>query len=213
MYFNLALSVVCATFLFVSFKFFVRFKINNFQGLVFNYWTAAGLAFILNIKTNFEQVNKIPALLPATLVIGLMFITVFFITAVTTQKLGLAVASVAAKMSVVIPVIAGVILYKEQLKWFHIIGILIALSAVYFTSSHPTAQSAKYKFNDLLLPIALFIGTGMVDASIKFTQYTFMNDENRDLVVMCLFGSAGTYGVIKLVFDYFKAFIPPIIMA
>src|SRR5688572_21001933 len=108
MFFNLTLSVICATFLFVSFKFFARYGINNFQGLVFNYWTAAAFAFLMNAKTNTEQLDKIPHVLPATLVIGFMFITVFFITAITTQKLGLAVASVAAKMSVVIPVTAGV---------------------------------------------------------------------------------------------------------
>lgn len=202
MFIYLTLTIISATFLFVTFKFFARFNINNFQGVVFNYWTAALFSFLINFTQNVEHLDEITELLPATLIIGLLFITIFYVTALTTQKLGLAVASVAAKMSMVIPITAGVLLYAEHLGWLRIIGILIALTAVYFTSSRSSSNEKEFQWKDFFLPIILFLGTGMVDASIKFSQHTFMNEENRTIVILCLFGSAGFFGLLKLLFNY-----------
>lgn len=199
MFFYLALSVICTSFLFVTFKFFERFEINNFQGIVFNYWAAAMISFFISFQRNMDHIYELKQVWPASCIIGFMFITVFYITALTTQKLGMAVASVAAKMSVVIPIAAGVLLYSERLSWTKIIGILIALTAIYFTSNRfPARDKKEREWNIFFLPVILFIGTGMVDASIKFAQHTFMNDKNRGLVIMSLFAAAGTFGIIKL---------------
>ena len=54
--------------------------------------------------------------------------------AMTAQKNGVSVASVAGKMSVVVPVLFGVFLYNESVTFLKIIGILIALIAVYLAS-------------------------------------------------------------------------------
>ena len=44
-----------------------------------------------------------------------LFIIVFNLMAITTQRSGLSVVSVATKMSVVVPVLFGLIYYKESL--------------------------------------------------------------------------------------------------
>ena len=54
--------------------------------------------------------------------------------AITTQRSGLSVVSVATKMSVVIPVLFGLIYYKESLGFFKLLGISLALIAVYLSS-------------------------------------------------------------------------------
>ena len=49
----------------------------------------------------------------------------------------------------------------------------------------------------------LFIGAGMVDTAIKFAQHHYINDDNRQLVIMSIFASAGIFGVLRLLFEIF----------
>lgn len=198
----LLLAIFFASMLFVTFKFFDRYAINNFQGIVFNYWSAAFLSLLIGFEQNISNMQEVPGVIFRVFIIGFLFIMVFHITALTTQKLGLAIASVAAKMSVVIPITAGVLLYNEKLSTGNVIGIIVALAAVYFTSSRKNEnQKQSIGLREVLLPFLLFAGTGLVDSSIKYAQHTFMTDDNRNIVSMCLFGSAGTFGLFKLVYN------------
>ena len=64
------------------------------------------------------------------LALGFLFIAIFNVMALTAQKNGLSVASVASKMSVIIPVLFGIIIYKESVGFYKILGIILALVAV-----------------------------------------------------------------------------------
>ncbi|MBL7928319.1 MAG: EamA/RhaT family transporter [Bacteroidia bacterium] len=203
----LLLSIICASFLFIVFKYFKVFGIDSSQGIVFNYFTASACSFFLNYTINVYHLAEVSIIWQPALMIGFLFILVFNLTSITTRKLGLAVASVAAKMSVVIPVSVGIFLYSEQPGIIRIIGIGIALLAVFFISSGNKEETTSAKEKNgwaWLLPAALFLGTGLVDGSIKYAQAEFMNDGNRYLVMSVLFGFAGTIGLIKLMFDYVK---------
>ena len=97
--------------------------------------------------------------LPGALLLGLLFIVIFNLMAVTAQTNGLSVASVASKMSVIIPVIFGVLLYAEQLGPIQVIGILMALAAVFLTS---IKKNSVFKGRrTLLYPLLLFLGSGI----------------------------------------------------
>ncbi len=203
----LLLSIICASFLFIVFKYFKVFGIDSSQGIVFNYFTASACSFFLNYQINVSHLSEVNSIWQPALMIGFLFILVFNLTSITTRKLGLAVASVAAKMSVVIPVSVGIFLYSEQPGIIRIIGIGIALLAVFFISSGNKEETSTAKEKNgwaWLLPAALFLGTGLVDGSIKYAQAEFMNESNRYLVMSMLFGFAGTLGLLKLTVDYFK---------
>ena len=70
-----------------------------------------------------------------------MFICLFNIIGITAQKNGVAVASVANKLSLIIPVVLSVYLYNEQLSILKIIAVGIALVAVFFTCYQPVKSS------------------------------------------------------------------------
>ena len=58
----------------------------------------------------------------------------FNIMAKTTQQLGISIASIASKMSLVIPVIAALLFQRNiNLSIFNYIGILLALIAIFLT--------------------------------------------------------------------------------
>ena len=131
---DLALSILCSSLIFVIFKLYARFRVQTLYAIIVNYITACSVGFILS-DTGL-QLAEIPTKkwFIGTLFLGLLFIIIFNLMARTSQILGVSVASVATKMSLTIPVLLGVIFYGEDLGPLKMLGILLALTAVYFTS-------------------------------------------------------------------------------
>jgi drug/metabolite transporter (DMT)-like permease len=195
---NLLLSIVFSTLLFVILRLFPRMKVITFNGIVVNYFVAATWSFVVSGKALREAIPE-STLLPVILITGSLFIVVFYITGLTTQRTGVAVAAVASKMSMVIPVAAGLLLYKEELGLLKAVGILLAFPAVYLVSKPTSAPELKrFRMRDLGLPILLFFGAGIVDTLIKAVQHFYITPENKDIVIMCIFGAAGIIGFIRV---------------
>ena len=118
--------------------------------------------------------------------------------ALTAQRNGVSVVSVAGKMSVVIPIIFGVILYNESLSTIKIIGIILAIVAVYLASVKNNLE--KHKKAGLLLPVILFLGSGAIDATLKYVEINFVSENEVSIFSGSLFGFAGVFGLIFLLF-------------
>lgn len=200
----LLLSILSSAFLLIILRSFPIWKVETMHGIIVNYWTAATLAFLANFEENKQNLPLIGDFWYVTLMIGFLFIVVFFITARTSQKSGIGAASIASKMSMVIPIGAGILLYNEGLGLQKMAGILLAFPAVILTS-RPSRNSENTTFNWKAagLPALLFVGAGMVDTAIKFAQFHYINDENRQLVIMSIFASAGLFGALRLLFEIF----------
>lgn len=198
----LLLSIISSTGLLIILKSFTKWKVETLHGIIFNYWTAASLSFFISPSKNLEQLPQLSSIWYITAIIGFLFIIVFMITAKTTQVAGVAVASVASKMSMVIPITAGLFLYNESMDAQKMIGILIAIPAVILASNGSSSKlKTEFKWSTLALPILLFFGAGVVDTAIKYSQHHFMNDDNRQIVIMAIFASAGTIGTMRLLFE------------
>ncbi len=201
----LLLTIICSTLIFVVFKLFNRFGIDRMQAIVVNYLTAALMAWALNSQqVDYSQLPEKSWLL-FPLLTGLLFITVFNLMAFTTQSLGVSITSVISKMSVVIPVMVALVIYGDSMNVIKGGGILLALAAVFLTTMKEEKKSHHLKFSwrTLLLPAALFIGTGTVDAVIKYTQQLHIAPADYDLYTSSLFASAASAGMLILVVRYF----------
>ncbi|MBL0342067.1 MAG: EamA/RhaT family transporter [Bacteroidetes bacterium] len=198
----LLLSILSSTFLLIILKSFIRWKVETLHGIIFNYWVAALLSFSIAPAHNTAQLPSLLNMWYVSLFIGFLFIVVFYITAKTTQISGVAVASVASKMSMIIPISAGLFLYNESMGLQKLIGILIAIPAVILASNSGSISNTKsFNLKQIGLPLLLFFGAGLVDTAIKFTQHQFMNDDNRQVVIMSIFASAGIFGILRLIFE------------
>jgi drug/metabolite transporter (DMT)-like permease len=192
-------SIVLASYLTLSFKVVERLRISIFQTIVFNYvaCVVAGSVFTGYLPittTTFSQPWFKWALL-----MGGSFITIFNIVGVTTQKIGVAVASVANKLSMVIPFVCSIWLYNEittGLKW---VGIVLALIAVYLTMRQaPDNKNAVSNKWLLFLPVILFITSGLLDTMIKYVEQHFLNETNNNEYLITAFASAGIIGLCLL---------------
>jgi len=135
--------------------------------------------------------------------LGALFIIVFNLMALTTQRSGLSVVSVATKMSLIIPIIFGLLYYKEHLGFLKFIGILFALIAVYLASAKESSGRSIGK-NTIILPLLVFLGSGIIDTSIKFLEDAFVAENDVPLFSSTIFGAAAIIGLLVLLITIFQ---------
>lgn len=196
----LLLSIVFTTCLLISFKIFDRLGINVFQAIVFNYFTAAAIGFIYNPSAiSFTDTFTQNWTLYAS-ILGLFFISVFYCISQTSLKLGISTASVANKMSLIIPVMIMVYTSDTILKPLQIAGIIMALLAVVLTSIRKKDSTAVPVKGVIFLPFIVFIGSGIIDAMIGYGEQTGLaTPANFSIFVSMAFLTAGITGSVALV--------------
>ena len=195
---HLLLSILSSTIIFILFKLFDRYKVNTLQAIVTNYIVACSLGLSLN--TNPFSVDTIinSNWFYGAVGLGFLFILIFNVMALTAQRNGLSVASVATKMSVVIPVIFGIYVYNESTNIQKLFGIILALIAVVLVSLK-SKSNVRLK-NNLLLPIIVFLGSGVIDTSIKYLETNYVEDNGIPLFSATIFGVAGCIGIGIIIF-------------
>lgn len=187
------ISVFFNSILLVILKLFAKYEINTLHALVANYFTAFTVGLIVN-QTGFSPSEFIAQ--PWAIgcfVIGFLFITVFFATAKTAQANGIGVASIASKMSLIIPILSGVIIFNEVLNLYKIIGIILALVAVFFATKKEGMTINKDYF---LYPILVFIGAGIIDASLNYFQVKLIPSKDAGIFSLSSFLMAFLAGVL-----------------
>lgn len=196
----LFLSIASSTLIYVLFKLIERYRVINFSAIIVNYIVACIAGFFLSDSSPYSSQIFTQKWLPIALVVGVMFIVMFYLIAKSTQKAGVAVTTVAVKMSVVFP-IAFSIWYdsNDMLSVLKLVGILLALIAVYLT---------VYKKNDkdfdsrtILLPAILFIGMGIVDSFVKFAQSEFISNDLASTFSAVVFANSLIVGLLILPFN------------
>ncbi|RKE95063.1 DMT family transporter [Ichthyenterobacterium magnum] len=198
----LLLSITASTLIFIIFKLFNYYKIDTLQAIVTNYIIAC-IYGLLSCDASIQLTEIANAKwFYGAFALGFLFIFVFNIMALTAQRNGLSVASVASKMSVIIPIIFGIYVYNESVGTQKILGILLALIAVYLAS---VKSKTKINFKkNLRFPLLLFIGAGTIDTSIKYLETTYVAENGVPLFSATIFAFAGIIGLSILIFKIAK---------
>jgi len=119
-----------------------------------------------------------------------------------------AVATVANKLSLAIPVLLAVYLYGEVVMGFKLLGIGVALVAVALTCYQPAknkeSKALKTGGIQYLLPIVLFVGSGLLDAVINHVQKKYITDDNSNAFLITGFLSAACIGSVILTIQLFS---------
>jgi len=160
-----------------------KFKVDELEAIVWNYFFATLLGVLvwresLTLLTFTEKPWFSLALL-----IGVFFIITFFLLSRSTVKAGLAITAVSSRMSVVIPVIAGFLVFQDKPSFVKIAGIILALFSFYLIFK----PKGKMNFNlkKAALPFLLFLGIGTNDTLMKYIEHRYLvNDESLFLTVV-----------------------------
>ena len=192
---SLILTILLTVVLFICFKEFSKRNINTHQAITFNYLTASLLAFIFYEKSiSFIEIINSSWIFP-TIALGVFFIIMFNVMAKTTQKLGISIASMASKISLIIPVIGALLLQENNISYTNGLGILIAIIAIYlaFKKKHNSNQS-------IYIAIILFFGTGILDMFLDYIQHNLLENNNQSSqFIIVVFFIAFIVGLIKII--------------
>lgn len=175
---NLFLSILSSTCLIVFFKLFDRYKVSTIQAIIINYLIAGVLGFMYYPETIHSEIIVSKLWFTNAIILGFVFISIFNVMAIITQKISGSVTSVTGKISMVIPVVFGILYYQESYTLLKLLGILLALvSIILIIPMKSTNIPKKY----LSLPILLFIGSGFIDTFINYNQKEYF-DKNDDIL-------------------------------
>lgn len=195
----LFLSISCSVLIFIVFKLFKKFEVDNLQAILVNYF----IAFSIGQMQAGEGQN--PAMLfeqdwfSSVIVLGLLFITLFRLMAWVSQNYGMATVSVAVKMAVIVPVSFGILYFHESAGLLKLMGIVLALVAVYMTTYQP--QKMKRSATALWFPIILFIGSGFLDAFLKYNEAELVPKLDQAWFASSIFGCAGLFGLVLVLYQ------------
>jgi drug/metabolite transporter (DMT)-like permease len=195
----LLLCILSSTAIFVIFKTINRLSIPAFPVIVINYLTATLLGLLIySGNTDFTSIPG-SGWLPISVLIGIMFILMFFLVAFSTRKAGLSVTTVASKMSVIFPIVFSLIIDpSDQLTMIKSAAVVIALGGVILTVYKPNEGQAERSI--IFIPLLLFVGMGVVDSLVKLAQQQYVSDDETALFSAILFLNAFISGLAALIF-------------
>jgi len=188
----LVLSISFSTLILVIFKYFERFKIDTFQAIVVNYFVAFTVGFLNYGKDWTPKVFEQTSWMPFALVIGVLFISLFLLMGKSAQTNGIGTTSVTVKMSLVIPVIAAIYFYQEDVFVSKIIGIILALLGVFLITYKK--KDVDRKPSNFLYLIILFLGSGLLDATLNYAEKNVLTELSPALFSAIGFGIAAIIG-------------------
>ncbi|MCZ4410745.1 EamA/RhaT family transporter [Cryomorphaceae bacterium 1068] len=196
----LLLSIICSTAIYAIFSLFGKYKIDTFQAIVVNYFVASGFGFWYTYSSGGGNYTLAEPWLINAVIVGVLFITLFYIMAITSQRHGVTVTGIATKMSMVIPVFFFLIADEdESWHWAKLTGIILGIIAVLLTT---LSGKKKTSLNlAALTPIVLFVGSGLLDLFLALTEKNYLTSDiaYTDFVPVP-FGIAATIGTIILIY-------------
>jgi len=195
----LLLCILSSTGIFIIFKILDRLSIPSFPVIVINYLTATLLGFLINAgEVSLDSLRQ-TGWLPMSMLIGVMFILMFFLIAFSSQKAGISVTTVASKMSVVFPIAFSMILdSSDHLTLIKALAIAVAFGGVLLTIYKP--EKGKLDRAVVYIPLLLFVGMGVVDSLVKLAQHRHVMDADTALFSAILFLNAFLTGLLAMLF-------------
>ena len=195
---NILLGVLAFNAVLVLFKFLSKYGINNLQALFYNYLIAGfcGIYYSRDIFSFDTLIHSDFSIFG--FIIGGLFIASFLFLAIAAQKIGMGVATTANKMSVIFPILAAFIFLNEALTGQKIIGILLALVAVYLATK--TKREGKITVQEIGILLVIFVGQGIADIFFNLASSWHVNGDEKGLFFTTIFFSAAFIGFTVIVY-------------
>ncbi len=204
----LVLSIICSTLIGFIFKGFDRWNIPTFQAIICNYWVCiicAGLYLgEFPISTNpMEEVW-----FPYAFGLGFVFVSGFFITALTIQKFGVTIGAIMQKMSILFSASFAIVLYNESLNALKIIGLVFALASIILTNlpnkKTSSEENKKLDYKLLFLPIYTIIAASIIEIVLQYVELRVVSNSADIRFIAFIFFTAACIGtsviLIRLLF-------------
>ncbi|AHM59868.1 hypothetical protein D770_08025 [Flammeovirgaceae bacterium 311] len=203
----LLLGILFNVAIFLIFRGYARYGVNTLPAIVVNYFVCVitGLVFLGGLS-NLRLITLDSPWLLLAFLLGALFIGTFYMIALTTQRLSVTVSSIAAKMSLALPVVFSMFVLQIESKEFtfwNYLGIALAFVAIYLSSWKPQVEKkAPLPGNKLLLllPLGVFLCSGIIDTTINYTSYHYLTPREEGIFPLVIFIIAAVLGLMLQLF-------------
>lgn len=190
-------SLICSSSIYLIFRYLAINKIKLFQVILINYWVCF-LFGIIATSFSSQWIGLNYSVIGLGASIGFLFISLFYAMGLTTQLFGVGTSSIVSRVSLVIPVLYFAIYLNEGLAPLQWLAVAIAVIAVLLTSKKNKTSTAKKIYK--LLPIIVFLGYGLIDVLLKYSNQVAEKHNAYHLMTTAIFFFAGLYGFIISLF-------------
>lgn len=223
MIFLFILWVLANVAIFINFRAFASYGVPTFPAIVVNYIVCVltGSLFIamgwIESPPVFETLKsaEFSTALYIAMGMGAFFIGSFYLMGLTTQLSGVAVATLSARISFVIPVLVNLWIWKsggKEYDFLNYLGLFLAITAVGLVSYKPSKiiDPAVYKNDNkkylaIILPIIVFFVSGMIDTTFNYTiKYKIVLLNQQGIFSVLLFGIAGLTGITVFTIQFLR---------
>ncbi len=191
----LILAITSSTSIIVLFKIFSRLRISSFFVIMVNYVVAATFGFLTETSSySFFEIPSKPWFLLA-IISGLLFIVGFNLFALSAHHAGVALTGMASRMSLIVAVSAGLLVFGDKPGVLRITGIVLGIIAFYFTFQRSNLTEINRRF--IFLPLALLLVHGTSDLMMKIGQEYYITNDFK-LFLATVFLAALFFGLIYI---------------
>lgn len=170
----LVASILSSTAIFIIFRTAKHYPVHLTPLITINYLAASLLGFVILMQLDTTPFQKKSEWQVFGVVLGALFIMMFYLIGTSSQKAGITVTTLASKMSLVFPVFFSLFWFNETVTFWKYIGLIIAVLAVLLTVYKKDVQDVRRI--SIFLPFLIFIGGGFIDTLIKFIQVLYITE-------------------------------------
>lgn len=188
-------SIISSTSIFILFKTAEKFSVRLILLITINYLVASILGLTILVKEQ-QTINFDTNWWVFAVILGIMFIFMFWLIGLSSQKSGITITTLASKMSLIFPVLFSIYWFKEEVTIFKSGGILLAIAAVLLSLYKKDIR--RFNRFHFYLPLLIFIGGGFNDTLVKFVQTVQISDTNITAFTTFVFFTAFITGLIAV---------------
>ena len=176
--------------IFLLFKAFAVRRIPLLPAIAVNYLVACAAGLLVAPPWSLPE---LPRLWWPAAGLGVVFIGMFFLTALSAERAGVAPTTVASKMSLVLTVGISVVLYQERPGWAGWVGIVLAIAGVVMSTWTRGGSAERIAW---ILPAVLFLGNSLIDLSLSAVQRHLLSPAGEAVFPTLVFAMAGALGLL-----------------
>ncbi|WP_319509191.1 EamA family transporter [uncultured Draconibacterium sp.] len=191
----LILCILSSSMIYVIFRIAKNYNCKLQSLITINYLAASLLGILLfQPFANDDYPVTLPHWTPFAVILGILFIAMFYLIGYSSQKAGITVTTLANKLSLVFPVAFSLIYFNEELSTIKAIGIVSAIIAVGLTVYKKEITRTNLIY--IVLPLFLFLGSGVIDSLVKYVQAVKISDSETSLYTILVFAVAFICGIV-----------------
>lgn len=201
-------SILASVLLLVNFRLHARFSIRTFQAIVWNYPFCWLIGFAMMPAGQSLGMDPGEVWTWFAWILGIVFIITFVASGAATQRMGMTVTSLANNVSLVIPVLFSLFVFKGGTRAFdgwNYLGLVLALGAVVLSSVKKEEANTSQTGGGWGLVVSVFLLYGFSNAAINYLTLRYIPEPERTIPVtlVMLFGAMVT-GILLLGYRVWK---------